>query len=218
MMPRRIILSLSVAALGGLLPLNHADGQFRDNNGYAIGIGFSCGSRGLFAPVDSGTFGVFPIYYNGYYGNGMSMYGPPVPTYGQVPTVWGGSDYRVNQNEPIVGVGTGWMYRSPTVRLPAEALNAVAEPGVLDQRVVDGALSPLTVEVRLPIENANVFINKQAIRGSGAVRLFASPPLKPGATYQYEVRAIWIINGQRTSLTRNVQGKAGETVVADFVK
>ena len=39
-------------------------------------------------------WGVMPFYYDGFYGNGLSMYGPPVPTGKPIPGVFGGGDSR----------------------------------------------------------------------------------------------------------------------------
>src|SRR5262245_55080552 len=43
-----------------------------------------------------GYLGVFPGGYNGFWSNGFSMYGPPVPTYGIVPGTFGGADQRLS--------------------------------------------------------------------------------------------------------------------------
>lgn len=46
-------------------------------------------------PANPGFFlGPAPGVYRGFYSNGFSLYGPPVPTYAPVPGVFGGSDQR----------------------------------------------------------------------------------------------------------------------------
>src|SRR6266446_4839680 len=61
----------------------------------------------------NGYLGIFPGSYNGFWSNGFSQYGPPVPTYGSVPGVFGGSDQRLSnfsninfQNGAEFGLGT----------------------------------------------------------------------------------------------------------------
>ncbi|HEY8504644.1 MAG TPA: hypothetical protein VIL46_08680, partial [Gemmataceae bacterium] len=39
--------------------------------------------------------GVYLGHYDGFYGNGFSMYGPPVPTAGPIPGYFGGSNQRL---------------------------------------------------------------------------------------------------------------------------
>ena len=51
-------------------------------------------------------WGFYPNYYNGFYGNGLSMYGPPVPTYKPIPGVFGGGDSQFFGPPPIY---PGWV-------------------------------------------------------------------------------------------------------------
>lgn len=174
----------------------------------SVGVGVGVGPRGY------GAFG-YPIAYPGFYGNGMSMYGPPVPTYAPIPGTFGGSDYRVNQNAPFIGSGVGvYGYRTLTPR-PLPGVPNGSQPPADGPDAKEG---PLFVEVRLPIENAIVFINGELTRQDGPVRVFASPILTTGLTYKYDVRAEWIIDGKKISLTQTVSGKAGGRAVADFTK
>lgn len=49
-------------------------------------------------------FGLYPGYFPGFYSNGFSMYGPPVPTYAPVPGVYGGSSQRFYDFYPGYGL------------------------------------------------------------------------------------------------------------------
>ncbi len=172
----------------------------------SVGVGVYGGPR-YYPPYP--FFGAYPLAYPGFYGNGISRYGPPVPTYGAVPGTFGAADNRVNQNGPLYGFPIG-VYATFPLRRPhpidGEAIRAAMDANVL------------MVEVHVPLDNAIVFINDQVTRQNGQVRFFASPPLKPGERYQYTVRAVWAIDGQRNDKTMVVEGKSGERAVADFVK
>jgi uncharacterized protein (TIGR03000 family) len=209
-----------------------AQGHANTAHSYAPGAGVYPGPR-FYGPRPYPYWGLYPYDYPGFYGNGMSMYGPPVPTYAPVPGTFGGADYGVIQNGPVagpglsIGIGFGAYGSGPPVPPPLLPGSVAAnqpivpngEPPLLDERVLAGpAPNALTVEVRLPIANATVFFDNRLTPSGGMVRQFSSPALKPGATYKYAIRAEWIIDGHKTSFTQLVLGKAGEHVVADFMK
>jgi len=196
-------------------------------NPYAVGIGvgFTFGP-GSYGPYASPVIGAYPLWYPGYYGNGISMYGPPVPTYAPVPGTFGASDNSVIQNAPMLGISLNFPLDHPAppppaALPPAAALARDGAPLVLDPKMLGLMIDDkmMIVEVRLPLENAAVFFNDQFSDTKGPVRLFSSPAnLKPGQSYQYTVRAEWIIDGRKVSRTLKVTGMAGQRVLADFVK
>jgi len=49
------------------------------------------------------------------------------------------------------------------------------------------------------------------------VRYFATPPLTPGQTFNYELRAAWMVNGAPTTMTRAVQVQAGKRSAVNFM-
>ena len=117
MTPRRRTLRAFATTLAAIAVAAPAQAAPRINPSSAFGVagGIYVGPRpgGGYGPI----VGFFPTYYPGFYGNGYSAYGPPVPTYGPFPGVFGGSDQRLMQNPPIFGFGTGWFgYRSPSPR------------------------------------------------------------------------------------------------------
>jgi uncharacterized protein (TIGR03000 family) len=196
------------ALLLGLILTVRAEAQ-------SVGVGVGIYSRPRYLPAQP-YFGAYPLTYPGFYGNGMSMYGPPVPTYGPIPGTFGGSDYRVNQNAPFVGFPVG-IYATYSRSRPAASRNG--EPLLLDD-AIRGPLDSdkLLVEVRVPLDNVIVFINDRVTKQNGLVRYFASPSLKTDENYQYTIRAVWTVNGQRNDKTMVVEGKPGERAVADFIK
>ncbi|MCE9533045.1 MAG: TIGR03000 domain-containing protein [Planctomycetes bacterium] len=224
-MKRQQILLLMTVVIG-LMAASPAQAQ-RGNNparsyGVGVGVGVGVGPRGYGYPYYGPGFGIYPYDYRGFYGNGVSMYGPPVPTYGIVPGTFGASDNRVNQNAPFFGTGMGWWgYRSPSPRpTPNFAFNPPATRIDANGNIVTDVPDQgvLSIEVIVPIENAFVFINDQLTKQTGTSRVFTSPMIQKDEVCEYDVRAEWIIDGKKTSLTQTVSGKPGQRVVADFVK
>ena len=73
-----------------------------------------------------------PFYYPGFYGNGLSMYGPPVPTGKPIPGVFGGGDSQFFDPIPPAylypgWVGGGWVPLAKPGPLPAAVVEAPAE-------------------------------------------------------------------------------------------
>jgi uncharacterized protein (TIGR03000 family) len=169
-------------------------------------------------------FGGWPAAGGGFWTNGLSLYGPPIPTYGPVPGTFGGSDaHRFYSDPPLFGFGLNYLgYRSPSPRL-ANPTVSVYPPG--QEPPPRGRLLPAPtnarcarVEVTLPHPDADVWLNGTAVRGSGATRGFESPELEAGKTYQYEVVARWQQDGRERAESRTVTVAAGQTAVADFTQ
>ncbi|MEO2092376.1 MAG: TIGR03000 domain-containing protein, partial [Gemmataceae bacterium] len=85
------------------------------------------------------------------------------------------------------------------------------------------ALSPTSagcarLEVRLPHQNAEVYVNRQPTAATGTERVFESPPLEAGREFGYEVVAKWVENGEPKAATRTITVTAGNTQVVDFSK
>lgn len=179
--------------------------------GAGLGVGWGYG----YGPY----WGVMPFYYNGFYGNGMSMYGPPVPTNQPIPGVFGGADSRFFDPIPPAyfypgWVGGGWVPLAKPGALPAAVVEAPAE--LPTPAAVLTTPAPLQVEVRLPREDARLFIDGAEARTVGVLRKFATPPLETTTPHTYELRAEWVVGGRTTTHTRQVTGRAGETVVVEF--
>jgi uncharacterized protein (TIGR03000 family) len=145
------------------------------------------------------------------------MYGPPVPTYKPIPGVFGGGDSQFFGLPPLY---PGWMYEVyvPVGRpaaLPEEVLgppSAIAPPAapILDKPAA------LEVEVRLPREDAKLFVDDTEMKTSGTVRVFTTPAVATAEAFTYDLRAEWTAGGLTTTHTKRVTGRAGEKVVVDF--
>jgi uncharacterized protein (TIGR03000 family) len=72
------------------------------------------------------------------------------------------------------------------------------------------------LQVRLPSDSAEVWVEGKKQSTPGAVRTFKSPPLKPGRGYKYTIRASWLRDGRKVTRSRTVVFRAGERVRVDF--
>jgi uncharacterized protein (TIGR03000 family) len=76
--------------------------------------------------------------------------------------------------------------------------------------------APVYLDVRVPA-SAEVMIETAKTTQTGPRRSFVSPPITPGRNYVYEIKAKWLENGQEVVRTRNVDVRAGEQVMVDFM-
>jgi uncharacterized protein (TIGR03000 family) len=64
--------------------------------------------------------------------------------------------------------------------------------------------------------DAAVWLDGEPMPSSGTERLFVSPPLTPGQTYTYEVRARWTADGRAVEQARRAAVRANDTTTVDF--
>jgi uncharacterized protein (TIGR03000 family) len=160
--------------------------------------------------------GIYPYgSYNGFWSNGFSLYGPPVPTYGSIPGTFGGSDQRLYnfsniniQNGAAFGLGTpGAGGAGPWRRFSANGETAGPLP----------AGGKATIDVRVPVADAEVLFEGNSTHQNGPRRLFQSPMVEVGQTYFYKIRAKWKQpNGAVVDQEKTVGVRANETTVVDF--
>ncbi|HEX3152277.1 MAG TPA: TIGR03000 domain-containing protein [Gemmataceae bacterium] len=205
MLASRALLPAALLIVTGLC--GEAQGQTR---AWSVGVGVGYGYG--YGPY----WGIYPNYYNGFYGNGLSMYGPPVPTYKPIPGVFGGGDSQFFGPPPIY---PGWVSSVyvPLTRpspLPAAVVEAPVELPAPAAALTTP--TPLEVEVRLPNADARLFVDGTEIKGAGISRKFATPPLETTAPYTYEIRAAWAVDGLTTTHTKQVTGRAGDKLVVEF--
>jgi uncharacterized protein (TIGR03000 family) len=186
----------AIAVLTALIATTSAFGQ------YGAGVYVP---RGPAVGVWTGAaFGYVPGAYRGFWSNGYSLYGPPVPTYGSVPGYFGGSDQRLANFPDLRHSWYGpWGWRGGYVALD----NAGARPQAM--------MRLACCEVRLPADDAEVYVNGSALNSSGAVRRFHAD-VPPGTAVTYEIEARWATARSIGSARRSVVLRSGETAVADF--
>ncbi len=183
----------------------------RRASGAVVGGGYGYGPWG--APGAAGSF----------WTNGQSLYGPPVPTYGPIPGVFGASDagrhfFKAPPPASAVWFGLGWAgYRSPSPRHLPLTVSVDPPPAAPPAVPADGGAC-IRLAVRLPDPDADVWIENTPVTQKGADRLFESPPLAVGPTYRYEVVARWKENGRERAESRTITGAAGQTLTVDFTR
>lgn len=189
-------------------------------NGPTIQPGVSGGGfgRGWWGP-----WGI-PSYAGSFWTNGRSLYGPPVPTYGPTPGVFGAGDddKRFFRNPPPangVFFGLGWGgYRSPSPRhLPLTvsvhpSVSVLPGPAAV---TADGAAC-LRVQVALPDPAAKLYVDSAEMTQPGGERLFESPPLTGTEPVTYHLIARWTEAGKPVAESRTVTARPGQTVRVDF--
>src|SRR5262249_46488513 len=74
----------------------------------------------------------------------------------------------------------------------------------------------VTVDVKVPDPNAEVWFDGSATRQRGTSRTFYSPPVDPNQTYTYDIRARWTENGREQNQTKTVRVRAGDRTRVDF--
>lgn len=179
------------------------------------------------AQVRGFGFGFYPFYqYNGFYSNGFSQYGPPIPTYAPVPGMFGGSSQHSYAGPawhiprlPATPPGPDGPVMVP-VRRATKPPAAPAEDAAPDQLPPPRKLNldaAAQIDVRLSDESAAVSINGRETRQSGAARSFQTPALEAGQVFVYEVEARWRdSNGKLQRELRTVAVEAGKQFVVDF--
>jgi uncharacterized protein (TIGR03000 family) len=100
---------------------------------------------------------------------------------------------------------------------PPPRMRPTLEPAVpfTAERLADG--SRALVDVSVPRGDALVWLDGVLMNQTGTVRTFRTPPLEPGATYTYEVRASWTdAAGKQHAQTRQVDVRAGARPQVQF--
>lgn len=153
-------------------------------------------------------------YYNGSWGNGLSLYGPPVPTHKPIPGVFGGGDSRFFGLPPLYPQPWGTVVQVP-LNKPAPLPRTLEAPLEL-LPVPKPATGPVELEVRMPTAEAKLFIDGTATESTGLVRPFRSTPVESAESYTYDLKAEWKIDGLTYTHQQRVTVKPGEKVVVAF--
>ncbi len=177
-----------------------------------------------FAGTRRGGFWGIPSYAGSFWTNGRTLYGPPIPTYGPTPGVFGSrdDDKQFFRNPPPangVYFGLGWGgYRSPSPRhLP---ITVSVHPSVCviegPPAVTSDGAPCLRMTVALPDPAAVLYVNHTEMKSAGDERQFESPALTSTEPVTYHLLARWTTNGKAVAESRTVSAKPGQTVRVDF--
>jgi uncharacterized protein (TIGR03000 family) len=145
------------------------------------------------------------------------------PQQGNLPT-WGTLNGQLNQPATRTGEGV-YQNQQPgrtnelntTPREGATPLTPQSRPTGERPMPQANVQAPATIVVSLPAD-ANLMIEGQPTRATSGERVFVSPPLEPGKTYTYSLKAEQNRNGEKAVASQNVEVRAGETsrVSIDF--
>jgi uncharacterized protein (TIGR03000 family) len=94
------------------------------------------------------------------------------------------------------------------------ALSLAACPG---QAPAAQGEATVRLTVKLPAD-ARLTIDDHLTKQTGAVRYFESPPLPPGRTYTYTLKASWTDKGEARSAERRVRVEPGKQYTIDFFR
>jgi uncharacterized protein (TIGR03000 family) len=170
--------------------------------------------------VDTPRYGFYPGYYTGYVVpgdfrtyNGYSSqvapsYSPVMLTTINYPGIYGG---HVQGLTPY-GYSVTPTFGTPRYNPPSAAPVGLPYAPLERETAAD---RPATLEVRLPADAA-LEVDGWRTRQTGSSRLFESPPLVPGKSYTYDLRATWTAGGREVVKNRHVRVSAGERVEVDF--
>jgi uncharacterized protein (TIGR03000 family) len=143
--------------------------------------------------------GVYP-YWGGYYPYSTAYYGGYYPY---------SSGYYGGYYTPYSAYYTAPYSVAPQVYQPYYPPDTVNPASTTSSTTA-------TVQLILPSPTAEVWFGDYKSNQVGTTRQFATPPLAPGQTYTYEVRATWMVDGQPVTQTRTVRVEAGKTTTVDF--
>jgi len=229
-------------AFGPAAQAQHYSVGGRSFGGYGGGHygGYGSGYGGYGVNRFPGSYGG---YYPGYhYGGYNSGYGYRYPgsygSYYQAPGIGYGSlgNYSTYQQYAVPQYGYTQQYAVPQYGYTQQYVApqygsqqyAVPQAGYAQQDTAvpatgttqslytpSGTATRLTV--RLPAE-AQLWVDNFQPTLTGTVRVLMTPPLQPGQTYHYTVKAQWDDNGRPVLQERVVNFQAGGDVTVDFTQ
>jgi len=165
-------------------------GYGRGGYGYGYGRGYGWGGYGW---GGYGWGGIYPYYGYGYgypYGYDLGTYGyaGSYPSYGY--------DYSVPT----------YVYPDTSATITTQQSAYYAPP----------TGNSAAIHLRVP-SSATVWVDDDRTQQTGPERNFATPPLTPGKTFEYQVKAKWMKDGKPVEQTRTVKVRANETSNVDFL-
>jgi len=170
----------------------------------------------------------YPGYYNSGYGYNWGYPGSGYGAWNSGYTgnrSWGGtpwnsgysSYYGPNYYYPSQGnyYGNSSQYPATGYYAPGFAASPPATQGYSYGAPSQANDNAARLEVKVPA-NAEVWFDGAKTNQGGTDRFFVSPPLNPGQTYSYDIRARWMDNGREVDRTQHVDVRPGENQVVDF--
>jgi len=191
MMKKLVLLPAILSIAGLLMAADSAFAQRGGGHGGGYGGGHVGGGHG--GGYYGGHYGGH--YGGGYFGGGYGYYGG-LGLYGYDPYYY-----------PSYSYPSYSYYSDPGVQNYEPGYATQSAPVVNDYA---------NVRVILPDSQARVWFDGSATRQTGTDRLFNTPSLTMGSTYNYQVRATWIRDGREVTQERTVTVTPGQTALVDF--
>ena len=123
---------------------------------------------------------------------------------------WGpgqqGPLWNYNQSYGSRSYGNRWS--TPVVSPDSTTSQSFFNAPVQDNRTV-------LIDLRVPAD-AKIWFDNDPTKQTGTERLFVSPPLTPGKTFEYQIRTQWNENGKKLERTRRITVQAGDRIHLDF--
>ena len=116
----------------------------------------------------------------------------------------------INPGIPPTSLGT------PPVVVPGALPSLQPVPGFRADNDNRNEGRPTTIRVVVPY-SAEVWLEKAKMTQTGMDRAFVLPPLTPGKTHVFSLRATWIENGRAVEQFRVVGIRSGETARVNFL-
>ena len=140
---------------------------------------------------------VFAPFLSGYYYRGYPYY------YGGYPYYYGGYPYDIGPAYAMDAYSTGFPSVGGAMGYQEEFVPAPPDPVAV-------------IHVQLPAD-AELWVEGAKMKLAGPRRRFVSPPLEPGVSYTYEIRAVWLENGRKVDETQNLVVRVGNESSVTFV-
>jgi uncharacterized protein (TIGR03000 family) len=190
----------------------HGFGGYR---GYGLGRGYYGGyGRGYYRPYYGYGLGGYGLGYGllGYgLGYGLGGYGLGYGLGGYGYGGYGGYSYPSDYGSTYVNPPSYADYSS--YYSPADTTGHVAPA---DYNVAPAAQdNEAHITLNVP-PDAEVWFDGDKTSQTGPARAFVSPPLTPGQTYTYHVRARWVQNGKPEDQTRELHVQANQQTIENF--
>jgi uncharacterized protein (TIGR03000 family) len=177
--------------------------------------------------------GAWPRYVGPVYGHGRDVYAPSYYGYNldAAPGGWygtgyyGGGSYReyysfgrgygiANFPDSLPGpLYRGYIGHPCKKACPTEPWHIYTVPSGHEKCWQGDGVAQVIVEVP---DGAEVWLEGVKMKQLGSTRHFVSPPLPPGAKYEYEIKAQWNENGRPVEQRQNVIVGAGNQASISF--
>jgi uncharacterized protein (TIGR03000 family) len=121
-----------------------------------------------------------------------------------------GQPYVSGYYDPRSGTVQTWSNVTDSTGQPVTSPSSGASAGTLPMPITRSiGEAPATIQVSLPAD-ASLSIGGEKTQSTSGDRTFVSPPLQPGKTYFYTLKAEMDRKGEKVTASQDVEVRAGE--------